>query len=383
MTSRQRVLAALNHRKPDRFPVDFGASYATGLTVAAYTNVRRALGLGSDPPKIVDPVQMLAEVELPVLDALGTDVVGLRTDSGHRHGWYDWRIPQGPQVLMPRNVEVRRRRDGGWDQYIGNRLVNTMAPGSWYFDPVEYPAWRVFRTEDFGDDLLRSLEERSGALRRSSDRALLFNSPFAVSNSTSADFLRDLLTEKEEAHERLEAWADSAVACLKPVLDAIRGSVDVITFSGDAGTQAGPLFGPELYGEMIVPHMRKITEYVHKHSGMKCFLHSCGSVYRLIGCFIDMGMDVVNPLQVSAAEMDPLRLVGEFGGQIVFWGGGCDTQQVLPGGTVEEVRREVRLRLDAFTKVPGYVFSQVHNVQPDVPAENFLAVVDEVRGYRH
>ena len=133
---------------------------------------------------------------------------------------------------------------------------------------------------------------------------------------------------------------------------------------------------------MIVPHMRKISEYLHRNSDIKFFLHSCGSVHDLIDCFIDMGVDILNPLQVSAANMEPSTLVKEFGGRIVFWGGGCDTQHVLPYGTEAEVRTEVASRIKEFSAVPGFVFSQVHNIQPDVPVQNILAMVDELKRRR-
>jgi uroporphyrinogen decarboxylase len=167
------------------------------------------------------------------------------------------------------------------------------------------------------------------------------------------------------------------------VLDAVKSYVDIIAFSGDAGSQNAPLFGPALYSEMIVPHMRKIMEYVHRNSAMKCFLHSCGSVYGLMDGFVEMGIDILNPLQLSAADMEPERLVKEFGGAIVFWGGGCDTQRVLPYGSEDEVREEVRSRMAVYSTVEGFIFSQVHNIQPDVPAHNILAMMDEVAIRKH
>ena len=229
------------------------------------------------------------------------------------------------------------------------------------------------------DKVLRDIETRTRQCRQSTDLAIVLNTLFTVSNSTNADFMCALLLEKAEAHERLEQWADATIAGFDRILDAVRGNVDILTFSGDAGSQNAPLFGPDLYREMIVPHMRRVMAHIHENSDLKCFLHSCGSVYRLIDCFIEMGIDILNPLQLSAAEMAPERLVAEFGGRIVFWGGGCDTQHVLPRGTEDEVRQEVARRMAEYSTVDGFVFNQVHNIQPDVPVRNILAMMDEVR----
>ena len=279
---------------------------------------------------------------------------------------------------MPANLELARRGDGGWDQFAGGVRSGTMPTGGLYFDPVEYPQWPDFSAAWATDEALVQLEARARRCRESTDRAILLNSPWAISNSTSSDFMCALLLEKDEAHDRLEQWADSIVHGLGRVLDAVKDHVDIITFSGDAGSQNGPLFSPELYREMIVPHMRKIMEHVHRNSELKCFLHSCGSVYKLVDCFIEMGVDILNPLQLSATDMEPERLVGEFGDRMVFWGGGCDTQHVLPYGSEDDVREEVRCRMAAYTAVEGFVFSQVHNIQPDVPVPNILAMLDEV-----
>ena len=380
MNSRERVKAAIEHRPHDRVPVDIGANYATGLTIGAYHALRAHLGMAGPPIRVVDTMQMLAEVERPVMDALGTDVIGIHVGGGAVHGWQAWRMPDGVAVQMPADLDLRRRPDGGWDQWRAGAPHATMPPGGHYFDPLDYPQWPVAGPGGMSDELLRDLERRARLLHENTDRAIILNGPWAISNSTSADFMCALLMEKDEAHDRLDRWAEAIVRDLAGVVDAVDGHVQAVCFSGDAGSQRGPLFGPDLYREMIVPHMRKVTDYVHRHSGMKCFLHSCGSVFRLIECFIEMGMDILNPIQLSAAEMDPGELVRAFGGRIVFWGGGCDTQAVLPRGTAAEVAEEVRRRMAVFATVPGYVFSQVHNIQPDVPVRNMIALIEAAAG---
>lgn len=382
MTSRERIRAAINHKNHDAPPIDIGGTFATGLTAPVYARLRSLLGLPEGPLYIAEPIQMLGEVELPMIEALGLDVIGIWTESGHRHGWYDWTTPHGTHVQMPAHVDLERREDGGWNQYIGGTLAHYMARNSIYFDPVPSSQWRTFPAERYTDEVLCDLEKRARACRQNTELAVFYNSEFAVTNTNSVDFLCALLTEKHESHARLEAWSDSIVDSLKLVLDAIKGTVDIIAFSGDAGSQAAPLLSPDLYMEMIVPHLKRVTAYIHEHSDIKCFLHSCGAVGPLIDCFIAMGLDILNPIQVSAVGMEPELLVERYGGRIVFWGGGCDTQHILPHGTEDEVRQEVRGRLAQFTRVPGYVFSQVHNIQPDVSAENVAVMIDEVRNWK-
>ena len=382
MNSRQRVIAAINHRPHDKVPVDIGANYATGLTVAAYRKVRDALGLASEVIRVVDSTQMLAEVEMPVLKELGGDVAGLYVGGGHVHGWQDWAMPDGTKVKMSGNIVLRQCPDGTWEQLRDGVPICRMPPNGFYFDTIEYPAWRTFDCDDLTDEVLQDLQTRARWYRENTDLAIILNSPYAISNTTSPDFMCALILEKDEAHDRLQQWAESIVKCIDKLVGALSGYVDMMSFSGDAGSQIGPLLSPDLYREMIVPHMRRIPDYLHRNSDMKFFLHSCGSVHDIIDCFIDMGVDILNPLQVSAANMEPSELVKKFGGRIVFWGGGCDTQHVLPYGTEAEVRTEVADRIKKFSAVPGFVFSQVHNIQPDVPTRNILAMVDEVKRLR-
>lgn len=382
MNSRERVTAAINHRPHDRVPVDLGATTVTGFTVGAYARLRAALGLPAAPIRVIDPVQMLAEVELPVLEALESDCVGIRLGGGHLHGWQGWTGPAGLPLEMPADIELRARPDGGREQMAGGEAAYVMPAGGQYFDAVDYPKWPVIDSSSLTDPVLCDLEQRARYLHEHTDKALVFTTPWGISNSSSADFMCALLLEKDEAHDRLEEWSNKLVEGLARVLDAVKPYLHVILFSGDAGSQQAPLFNPETYREMIVPHMRKVPEFIHRHSDIKVLLHSCGSVYRLIDCFIEMGIDFLNPLQLSAAEMEPERLVGEFGGRIGFWGGGCDTQHVLPEGTVAQVREEVRRRMKTWSSVPGFVFTPVHNIQSDVPMENILAMVAEVRRTR-
>jgi len=327
-------------------------------------------------------MQVLAEMEAPVREALGVDTIGLYLDGGDLHGWKDWTMPDGTRVSFPKDIDIRPRGDGGWNLFQKGAAKFTMPADGQYFDPIEYPKWRDYDPSALTDEVLRDIEERARFCHEHTDLAVVLNVPYTIFNGTSPDFLAACLIEKDEVHERLDIWAEHVIECVRRLLDAVRGRVCIMAFSGDAGTQKGPIMGPALYREMILPHFRRIPEYLHANSDILFYYHCCGSVYRLMEAFVELGVDILNPLQVSAAEMEPERLVRDFAGRLVFWGGGCDTQHALPRGTEEDVRAEVRSRLEHYARVPGYVFTQVHNVQPDVPPRNVLAMLDEVRRWR-
>ena len=161
MNSRERVLAAVNHKPHDRIPVDIGANYATGFTVSAYAGLRRALGMEPAPIRVIDPLQMLAEVEVPVMQALDTDVIGLHLGGGPLHGWQDWAMPDGTRVRMPRNLELRRQPDSSWEQYDAGTLAAVMPVNGFYFDPVAYPQWPVLDPDALTAEVLRDIGTRA------------------------------------------------------------------------------------------------------------------------------------------------------------------------------------------------------------------------------
>ena len=186
-----------------------------------------------------------------------------------------------------------------------------------------------------------------------------------------------LMTEKETCHEMMNRSVEASIRCLSQIHQAIGDTCFAWGIAADdSGTQRGEFISPDLWAEMIQPHYKKLNDWIHQHTKMKTILHCCGSVYNLIPHFIEAGIDILNPVQISAAMMEPARLKREFGDQIVFWGGGCDTQSVLPRGTPDEVREHVRQNMQTFGLGGGFVFNQVHNIQANVPAENIIAMFD-------
>jgi uroporphyrinogen decarboxylase len=382
MSCRQRIEAAVSQQPHDRIPIDLGGTFATGVTAQARVALSRELGITLSAGRIVVPELMIAEIEAPLRKALGCDTIGLYLGDGYVHGWIPWQMPGGLAIEMPGNVQLVPRQDGRCDLLRQGKLVATMAAGSCYFDAIEYPKWRDYPPADLTDALLENIARRVEFCHNETDLAVILNVPYTIFNGTNPDFLCALLVEPDEVHEQVEKWTQHIILCLDRLLDAVRDHVSVMAFSGDAGSQKAPLVGPQVYREMLLPHFRKIPEYLHRKSRIKFFYHTCGSVYKLIPSFIDLGVDILNPLQVTAADMEAERLVAEFGGRLVFWGGGIDTQHTLVHGSEADVRARVRRQLRTYASVPGYVFAFDHNLQADVPPRNVLAALEEVRNYR-
>lgn len=383
MNSRSRVLAALKHEPHDRIPVDLGGTVVTGICPQVHDALRRELGLRITPSKVIEPVTIVAEVEAPLRKALEIDTITLCLEGGSLHGWQPWKMSDGTEVQLSSDLDVKERGDGGWNLIRAGKTIGTMPPGGLYFDELEYVKWRDYDPGALTDEVLKDIEIRARFCKEETDLAVVLNTPFSIFNGTNPEFLCALMIddEKQEAHDRMNTWVDHTIEGLRLLLDAVSDNVSVMVFSGDAGTQRAPIISPDLYREMILPHFRRVPEFVHKNSDIHFFLHTCGSVYRLMEPFIEEGVDILNPLQVSAAEMEAERIVSEFGGRIAFWGGGIDAQHTLVEGTEEQVRAKVRNQLSQYASIPGYVFAFDHNLQADVPAGNILAAIDEVRRF--
>ena len=400
MNSRERVLKAVNFEKIDRVPIDLGSMRACGINAVVYDKLKKRIGIDT-PTKIHDSMQILAEVELEVLDRLHADVVPL--DSGDSV-WADMeagkgqkkRLFSGLEVFFPPEIKISVDADGSWTQHDRKGEVYARMPkdgfyfdfvrptmGSTKIDPLEY------KPEDtVSDEVLDAMEMRAKYLYEGTDKAILGwggcisligLSALACSNITQGsldEWLCMLMVEKETANEMMGRAVEASIKCLSQYHEAVGDyCFGWGVGSDDAGTQRGGLISPEIFEEMIKPHYKRLCEWVHCNTNWKTFVHSCGSIYNYIPAWIDAGVDIINPVQISAANMEPRRLVEDFGGKIVFWGGGCDTQEVLPLGTPEEIREHVKKNLEIFASGSGgYVFNQVHNIQQNVPVENVEAM---------
>ncbi|MBN1247013.1 MAG: methyltransferase [Anaerolineae bacterium] len=415
MTSRERVAITLAHEEPDRVPVDLGGSAVTGMHVSVVYGLRQALTL--DPPgtpvKVVEPYQMLGEVAPDLMDALNIDVVGLsspRTMFGFENtGWKEWTTFDGTPVLVPAGFNTVPEPSGDLLMYPeGDQTVSPsgrMPAGGWYFDaiirqpPIDDEALQVEdNLEEFGpisDADLAYYAHESERLYTQTDKAILAN--FGGTGLGDIALVPAPWLKHPKGIRDVEEWYISTVARRDYVdavfarqteialenLACIHGVVGdritaLLVTGTDFGQQQGPFISPRAYRALYQPYHARMNDWIHTHTGWKTFIHSCGSVVKLIPDFIEAGFDILNPVQCSAADMDPSMLKATFGDRITFWGGGVDTQKTLPFGTPNQVRAEVRERLRIFSPGGGFVFNTIHNVQPLSPVANVLAIYETV-----
>ena len=416
MNSRERVQLALDHQEPDRVPLDLGASAVTGIHVSSLYLLRQALGLDAPgmPVKVIEPYQMLGEVAPDLMDALGVDVVGLiakKTLFGFENeGWKPWTTFDGTPVLVPEGFNTDPEPNGDLLLYPeGDRSVppsGRMPNEGWYFDsiirqpPVDDDHLDVEdNLEEFAplsDEDLAYFQREALRLYDQTDKAILANfggTAFGDIALVPAPWLkhpkgiRDVAEwyistaiRRDYVYEVFERQCDLGLANLERLHHAIGDRVSAVFVTGtDFGTQKGPFISTRSYRDLYMPFHRRVNDWVHAHTAWKTFIHTCGSIVALLPDLIEAGFDILNPVQCSAAGMDPATLKRGFGQRITFWGGGVDTQRTLPFGTAGEVRREVRDRIRTFGPGGGFIFNTIHNIQARVPPENLLALFETVR----
>lgn len=407
MTSRERILAALEHRQPDRVPVDFGGHRSSGIAALVYPKLRAALGLPPRIPRVYDPIQQLAILDEDVLDRFGVDTIELgRGFAQEDRHWADWVLPDGTPCQMP-VWALPERGEGEWLlRSASGRVLARMPDGAIYFEQCYWP----FLEGDDLDRLPEALAEnmwcaigsppgplaagpegaaclRAGAqgLRARTHRAiiglfggnLLEIGQFLYRND---EFFLLLAGDPGRAHEFLDRLVEIHLANLERYLGAVGDGIDVIVFGDDLGAQNGPQISPAMYREFFKPRHARMWRRAKELAEVKVMLHCCGGIRSLIPDLIEAGLDAINPVQITCAGMSAAELKREFAGQLTWWGGGCDTRHVLPSGTPEEVRRHVREQVAVLSPGGGFVFQQVHNVLAGVPPENIVAMFDAVNG---
>jgi hypothetical protein len=418
MTSRERVNLALQHREADVVPLDLGGTTVTGMHVSRVYRLRQALGLDKPgtPVKVIDPFQMLGEIKSDLIKALGIDIVmltGPRTAFGFKlEGWKEWTAFDGTPTLVPEGFNTIPEANRDLLLYPqGDRSAppsGRMPEGGFYFDiivrqpPFDEDNLRVEdNLEEFkpiSDEEVEHFRREAERLHAETDKAIVLNlGALALGNIARVpgpglkhpkgirdveEWYVSLTTRRNYIYRVFEAQTDINLANLKRIHQAVGDRAIAAYLSGtDFGAQNGPLVSPKTYRDLFLPFHKMVNDWVHQHTNWKTFIHSCGSVWALIEDFITAGFEILNPVQCSAADMDPVQLKKKFGDRITFWGGGVDTQRTLPFGTVEEVRSEVRERLRAFGPGGGFVFNPVHNIQALVPVENVLAIYETARAY--
>ncbi|MBI4623606.1 MAG: methyltransferase [Verrucomicrobia bacterium] len=414
MTPREKVRRALRH-EPGPVPVDFGSTGVTGMHVSCVAALRRHLGLPEHPVKVWEPFQMLGEVEADLLAALGSDCIGARgrgTMFGFANeGWHEWRTPWGQVVLVPEGF--RPREEGAGDVFLfpeGDASVppsGHMPAGGYFFDAIirqppiaeaeldpadNCEEFKPFSPADLAHWTAEIARVR-GATR--SVHASVGGTGFGDIALVPAAFLKhprgirdvnewyiSLVERRDYIHRVFSFQCEVALKNLETFARLAGDAVDVLFVCGtDFGTQTSQFCSPATFDELFAPYYRQVNDWVHRHTAWKTFKHSCGAVRPLIDRFIAAGFDILNPVQCSAKDMDPVGLKADFGDRIVFWGGGVDTQHMLPFGTPAAVRTQVTERLCAFSPGGGFVFNTIHNIQARTPVENIVAMVDAIRDF--
>ena len=419
LTARERVQRALNHQQPDRVPLDLGATAVTGMHVSSVYALRQALQLDAPgtPVKVIEPYQMLGEIAPDLVDALGVDVVGATAEKGffgyRNEDWKPWQLHDGTPVLVPAAFNTEPERDGSLLQYPeGDRSARPsgrMPKGGFYFDaiirqpPIDEerlnPADNMEEFVVMSDEEVSHFERQVAQFYSETDRAIMLNMggmAFGDVSMVPATWLkaprgiRDVeewyvstVTRRDYVWRVFERQCEVALLNLEKMHRAVGERVCAIFVTGtDFGTQRRPALSVETYRQLYMPFHREVCGWIHRHTSWKTFMHSCGSIMPLIPSFIEAGIDILNPVQWTADDMEPRTLKERFGEELVFWGGGVNTQRTLPFGTPDEVRAEVRECLRVFGRGGGFVFATIHNVQPRIPVENLLALFEAFREYR-
>ncbi|OQA46861.1 MAG: methylcobalamin:coenzyme M methyltransferase [Chloroflexi bacterium ADurb.Bin325] len=416
MNSRERVMLALNHREADRVPLDLGATGVTGMHVSSVYALRQALKL--DPPgtpvKVVEPYQMLGEIKPDLLDAVGGDVVGVGGRKNffgfYNEGWKPWTFFDGTPVLVPEAFNTDPEPDGSILMYPeGDKSVapsGHLPAGGFYFDaivrqsPIDDAQLDVEdNLEEFGpvsDADLAHFAAECERLYTETDKAIVVNfggtsfGDIALVPATQlkhpkgirdiAEWYMSTVTRRDYIYRIFERQCELGLANLQKLHGVVGERAAAVFVTGtDFGQQTGSFISRRAYRDLFMPFHRAINDWVHANTTWKTFIHSCGSIISLLPDFIEAGFDILNPVQCSAAGMDPATLKTRFGDQVTFWGGGVNTQHTLPFGTVDEARAEVLERLRIFGPGGGFVFNTIHNVQARVPVENLLAMYETVR----
>jgi uroporphyrinogen decarboxylase len=409
MNSRERVIAAINHEPVDRVPIDFGGHRSSGIMAMAYARLKQYLGITSGDIYVYDMPQQLAIVEPEILDLFGVDTIEM--GRGFLIGdddWKEWVLPDGTPCKIPKYIQIEER-SGDW--YLlakDGRDLAVQKKGSPFMEHIHFPmADRDFEHDNFrdlakqfnysmwtgvatpgghlalDDEGLQELAAGARKLRESTDRAIIglfggnmFEIPqymfqmdkyFTYMGLYPEAVIR--LSEKLfELHlNNLEKW-----------LAAVGPYIDVILFGDDLGTQVGPFMSNVMFRQYYKPYQQKLWKRTKELADVKIMLHSCGGIEPLLNDLIDTGLDAVNPVQISCNGMDPKYLKKKYGSRICFWGGGCDTRDILPLQTLGEVTAHVRKQVEIMRQGSGFVFQQVHNIMTDIQPENIMALFNAV-----
>ena len=371
MVSRKRVEIILNHKEADRIPIDVGSTEVTSINIHAYKTLRQYWQMEEKEIYTANIVQQLASPHEDFLEKIGCDF--------------------RPIVANPPSTwEFKKIDEGDYWAFFDEWGAKLRMPkkGGFYFDYVEFPlkeptldALKNFKFPDPNDSArIKGLKEKAKYLYENTDYALVgsclfgggvFEQPARIRGMEN--FLMDLVSNIKFADALMEEITQRYIQMYSNFLDEVGPYLSVVTYWDDVTGQSGPLISPKIYRKYIKPKQKRIVEIIKKKTSAKVFLHCCGAASFFIPDFIEIGFDILNPVQVSASNMDTKKLKKEFGKEIVFWGG-IDTQRILPFGKPKDVEEEVKRRIDDLASEGGYVFGAVHNIQANTPPENLHAM---------
>lgn len=418
MNSRERVIAAINHKTPDRIPIDLGGTHVSTISALAYQNLRKALGLPEKPCELTELFMFVAKIEDDVRRRLGIDTVCLTypvdTNGCRTNRLQPFTALDGAQALIGADNRWDVLEDGSIVMYPqGDKSVpasTKMLPGGSFFDNImsrippydedDLDARRDWK-DDFRpitDEIARELEAESLHLYKDTEYAVIGQFPYALLGDSGIiaapflkhptgirrmdDFLAATILYPEYISESFEMQTENTLKNLEIYKQAVGDRLQAILVStADYGSQMGPLLSPKTFRELYKPHYKRINDWIHKNTNWKTMYHCCGGIAQYMDDFVDMGVDILNPVQLSAQGMDGKMLKEKYGDKIVFWGGGVDSQKTLAFEGPEEIAAEVKERLDIFSNGGGYVFNPVHNIVSDTKTENILAMFDAVHRY--
>ncbi len=407
MTPRERVLAAINHQEPDQVPVDLGSMRSSGISAVAYHNLNKYLNYNKSKTRIFDTVQELALPEQHILDRFGIDSIPLgRAFNMNDDYWYEFDLTPEIKAFYPSYFLPKRTGAESWEYYLDDLMIARKPKGATFFDSTHFPyqdsypdnynnldaamktslwasmpaaPWNFPDTPEYWKDLRAKAIE----LRNSSDKAIMMSAgcnlfEWGTFLRRMDNFLMDVYADPYNVEKLVDALMERHMAKLEKICTAVGDVIDIISFGDDLGMDSGPFMAPEIYRQLFKPSHTKLCDYVHKNTKMHTFLHSCGSIYQLMPDLIEAGFEIFNPVQTNAYQMEPERLKKEFGKDITFWGGGVDTRSILNNGTPQQVKDQVKERIDVLAPGGGFVFNTVHNILPDVPPENIVAMFDAI-----
>jgi len=404
MTPRERIKKVINHKIPDRVPIDFGSMRSSGIASIAYNKLCKKIGIYNGSAKMYDFIQQLSYPDKEIMDIFHTDAI----DAGQaflksKDDWREWKLNDGTKCEIPKflNIDINPNQA----VYLKDREGFILGRKPKYSLYVDQCYWvykdlssipETFKDEELDKHVwaipsppwhLDIFDDEQYEVFINGIRELYENTDYSIVLAVGCNmfetgtflrgmenFLCDIYLDKDGTKRLLDRLIERNLIKLDRIIKGIGKYIDLLQFGDDLGGQGGPFMSPDIYREIFKPRHKKMWDFVHENSNCKIFLHSCGSIYKLLPDLIDAGLDVLNPVQTTTRDMEPNKLKREFGKYITFWGGCCNTRDILAKGSIKDVEEDVKKRIKILGSKGGLVFNQIHNILADVPPENVIAM---------